>query len=152
MKKSLIALLFALSSCLCAKAESDTLLIRLKNGQVDKIALAQLQKIQFENVTSVEEMTKTGADFVANGNFPNPFAETTSIDFEINKSASIEILIYDNQGKHIQTLECENCQAGKNSLQWNGLDREGNRVQNGVYFYEVRLGMEVFSKKMIHIK
>jgi flagellar hook assembly protein FlgD len=87
-----------------------------------------------------------------NGNFPNPFNQLTSIEFEIAASGSVEIMIYDNVGNQIQKLECQNCIAGKNTLQWNCLDIKNNKVQNGVYFYEVRFNTDVQSKKMIVVK
>ena len=135
-----------------AMAQSDALLIKLKSGQTDTIAISLIQKIQFENILSVNENQPSGTNLSIKGNYPNPFSEQTSLEFEIANSGNIEIIIYDNSGKQIQTLKCENCQAGKNSLQWNCLDLNNNRVQSGVYYYEVRFGTEVQAKKMILVK
>ncbi|MBM2813595.1 MAG: Por secretion system C-terminal sorting protein [Ignavibacteria bacterium] len=136
----------------CVEAQSDTLVIKLNDGKIDKIAIAQLKKISFENITGIEDQTLPAKNLAVAGNSPNPFADQTDIEFEIANSGIVEIMIYDNIGNRIHTLKCENCPAGKNSLPWNCTDMRNNRVQNGVYFYEVRFGNDVQSRKMIVIK
>jgi len=152
MKIILYSILIALVFAITCKAESDTLVIKLKNNQIEKIAVSQIQKIQFENITGVEEQLKIPIGLAVKGNYPNPFTDQTSIEFEIASSGNVLILIYDNSGNHIQSLKCENCIEGKNTLQWDCKDSKGSRVQSGVYFYEVRFNNEVQSKKMILIK
>jgi flagellar hook assembly protein FlgD len=150
----LISLIIALTFCLLfsANAQTDTLVITLKNKQVEKIAISQIQKIKFENVTAVEDPTEQQNTLSLKGNFPNPFGELTNIEFEIETAGAVEIFIYDNSGKIVQKLNCTNCPAGKNSLQWNCMDISNNKVQSGMYHYEVRYGGESQSKKMIIIK
>ncbi len=152
MKLFITFLAFIVAFSIQAMAQSDALLIKLKSGQTDTIAISQIQKIQFENISAVRESPSANSNLRIEGNYPNPFSEQTSLEFEIANSGMVEITIYDNSGKHIQSLKCENCQAGKNSLQWNSLDFNNNRVQSGVYYYEVRFGTEVHAKKMILIK
>jgi flagellar hook assembly protein FlgD len=133
-------------------SQSDTLVINLKNNQVEKIAISQIQKITFENVTSVKEQNKSTNNVVIKGNYPNPFQNQTSIEFEIPISGNVIIFIYDNKGNQIQKLECSDCQTGKNSIEWNCLDIRNKRVLSGVYYYEVRFGNESKTKKMLIIK
>jgi hypothetical protein len=152
MKLFVTALFLLFLTSLNILAQSDTLIVRLKNGQTEKIAINQIQKIQFENILAVRESSSTNSKLSIAGNYPNPFSEKTSLEFEIANSGSIEIIIYDNSGKIIQTLKCENCQAGKSALQWDCMDLNNNRVQSGVYYYEVRFGSDVQSRRMILIR
>ncbi|MEI6089296.1 MAG: T9SS type A sorting domain-containing protein [bacterium] len=145
-----IIVLFAYSYCL--DAQTDTLVIKLKNNQIDKIAVSKIRTIKFENVTSVNESTKNDSGLSVAGNYPNPFQEQTNIEFEIASIGDVTVIIYDNSGKQIQKLECNNCQIGKNTLPWNCFDKNNNRVESGVYYYEVRFNSEVQSKKMILVK
>jgi len=151
MKFRLFLIAIGFAAGINCYAQSDTLLIKLKNGTVEKIAVSQLKKIQFENVSSVEENSASSNSLQVKGNYPNPFEEKTNIEFEIEFAGEVQIIIYDNKGNQIQTLECNDCQAGKNTLQWNGIDKAGNKASSGVYYYEVRYGKEVLSKKMIVI-
>ena len=76
-----------------SNAQGDTLVINLKNNRVEKILISQIQKIQFENVTAVEEQSKLSNSLAVAGNYPNPFAEQTNIEFEIGSSGNVEVII-----------------------------------------------------------
>jgi hypothetical protein len=152
MKLSFLIIALGFSFLFTANAQTDTLVITLKNKQVDKIAVSQIQKIKFENITAVDDQSSQIKVLYLFGNFPNPFADQTSIEFELEKSGFVEIIIYDINGKQIQKLECKNCPLGRRAIQWNCLDFNNKKVQNGLYFYEVRFENEIQSKKMILIK
>ena len=137
---------------LSSPAQSDTLLIKLKDNKIEKIALSQIQKISFENLTSAPEINKSSSILLTGGNYPNPFSDQTSIEFEIYASGLVVISIFDETGKEIQTLKCESCIAGRNTLQWDCHDLNRNRVQSGTYYYEVRYHNEIQARKMLLIK
>lgn len=152
MKFLALSVIFIYALVLTSYAETDSLIIKLKDGNINKIAVSQIQKIQFENITDVDDNNYSSHFLVANGNYPNPFAEQTNIEFEIASTGNVVVVIYDNTGKQIQKLECDNCQIGKNTLLWNCYDENNNKVRGGVYYYEIHLKNEVQSKKMILIK
>ena len=149
MKFRLFLIAIGFVSWINGYAQSDTLLIKLKNGTIEKIAVSQIKKVQFENVTSAVEEATLNNSLQVKGNYPNPFEEKTNIEFEIEAAGEVRITIYDSKGNQIQTLECKNCQIGKNVLQWNGIDKAGNKALSGVYYYEVRYGNATQAKKMI---
>ena len=152
MKALTISLALTFALIMNAKAQTDTLVITLKNSQTEKIAVSDIKLIKFENISGVEEQSQQINNLAITGNYPNPFAEETSIEFEIARAGNVGIVIYNNSGEQIQTLKCGNCQPGKNALQWNCLNKNNNRVQSGVYYYEVRFGKEVQARKMIVLK
>lgn len=133
-------------------AQTDTLVVKLKSGQVDKIAVTEITKITFEDITGIVENNNQNKALIAKGNYPNPFAEKTEIEFEIARAGSVEIKIYDNSGNLLCRFECPNCSAGINRITWDGTDDNGNQLFSGVYYYEVRFGKEVSSKQIILIK
>ncbi len=146
-----ISILFFAFACL-TKAQSDTLVIKLKNGTSEKIAIANIGKVSFERVTNAEDQGSTSKGLTVRGNFPNPFTTETEIEFTIPNGGSVEVRIFNTSGKQIQTLNCDNCTAGRNVLVWNCLDKDGNNVPSGAYIYEVRFGNEVQTKKMVLVK
>jgi hypothetical protein len=152
MKSIIIIFLLTTFTAIQVNAQSDTLIITLKNNQVEKIPLSQVQKIEFENITGVNEPQPISTLLQVNQNYPNPFSENTSLEFEIASPGTVDIIIYDNSGNKIQTLKCENCQPGKNTISWNSLDMNKKLVQSGLYFYEVRFGNEKQSRKMIVVR
>ncbi|MCX6152802.1 MAG: T9SS type A sorting domain-containing protein [Candidatus Kapabacteria bacterium] len=143
---------FLLIASAYSLAQTDSLIIRLKSNQVEKIAISQIKNIRFENITAVNEAQSANINLKSGTNYPNPFSEQTSIEFEIANPGNVGVIIYDNSGNQIQSLICENCSTGKNTLKWDGMDKNHNRVQSGTYFYEVHYGKEILSKKMIVIK
>ncbi len=74
-------------------------------------------------------------------NYPNPLREETTFSFSHNQSGEnleVRVDIYDSRGKQVQTLQHLINQSTKQiEMHWNGLDREGRRITNGVYVYRI---------------
>ncbi len=72
-------------------------------------------------------------------NFPNPFSHTTTFTFQRASSEPIdvEINIYTLAGRLIERLEVPSVIDRFVQIPWNGRDRDGNELANGVYFYKV---------------
>jgi Peptidase family C25 len=77
-------------------------------------------------------------------NWPNPFKENTNFTFELSSDASIEIKIFTASGRMIKEIGPIQGYAGFNypegtdlKLQWDGRDRFGDQIANGVYLYKV---------------
>jgi flagellar hook assembly protein FlgD len=151
MRKLLLCSIAMIASVLIANAQTDTLMINLKDNQVVKIAISDITKIQFDNVSAVGSQIEN-ENLRVSQNFPNPIKEHTTIEFEIAYPGTVDVLIYDINGTLRQKLECDNCRSGKNTLLWNCLDKNNNRVQSGVYYYEVHFNNETQLKKMIVVK
>jgi hypothetical protein len=134
-----------------ASAQTDTLVIKLKNGQTEKITVSQIKAIKFENITGIEAATSASGNLSVLGNYPNPFDEKTNIEFEITSDGPVSVLIYDINGEQIQKLECTDCLSGKNSLQWDCRDKDNLRVKTGLYYYEVLFKNHSQTRKMVLI-
>jgi len=89
-------------------------------------------------------------------NYPNPFNPQTTIHFELSETATIELSIYDLQGKRIRTLAQGTFQAGSHALVWDARESFDRPVANGVYFYQLKVagftGRTLLTRKMIYIK
>lgn len=76
--------------------------------------------------------------------FPNPFDQSTVINYWIPTQSDISLKIYDLNGRLIKVL-FEGQQSGGNySVKWNGLDDSGNQIVAGMYF--VKLSMNGFNQ------
>ncbi len=62
------------------------------------------------------------------------------------------IVVFDVAGRRVRTLVDERRPAGVFSVAWNGEDDRGQRVASGVYFYRMRAGAFVDTKKMVLLK
>ena len=79
-------------------------------------------------------------------NYPNPFNSSTTIRFDIPKSGSVSLNIYNMLGQLVVTLVHERKDAGSYQVQWNA------NVPSGIYFYRLQAGEYVDTKKAILLK
>ncbi len=77
-------------------------------------------------------------------NYPNPFSGQTMIPFELSEQAYVVITVYDHLGKEIAVLADGEFKAGEHQVSW-----EAGDVSHGIYFYQLRTGTDVQSRKMI---
>jgi len=76
-------------------------------------------------------------------NYPNPFNPSTTIRYSLPKTANVSLRIFNTLGQEIAALVNEERVAGCYLLQWNA------NVPSGMYFYRLRAGEFVETKKMV---
>ena len=67
------------------------------------------------------------------GNYPNPFNPTTTIDFNLDVDSNIILAIYDINGKMIKEIKNEYLESGYYSISWNGKNSNNLEVSSGTY-------------------
>jgi len=85
-------------------------------------------------------------------NYPNPFRDVTRISYLVSNEAPVVVKIYDAVGRLTKTLEEGNKEPGSYTTYWNGSDENGKQVPSGTYFYQLRIGEHIYSRKAIAIK
>ena len=80
-------------------------------------------------------------------NYPDPFNPLTSIEYYIEEAANIKIEVFDILGNRIITLRDEHESSGMHKVIFNG-----NNLSSGFYFYQLRAGDFVETKKMLLVK
>ena len=127
--------------------------INLTDTSAINIPIYQIERLKFEDINDVPENSYTLSDkLIINDNHPNPFYESTSIDFEIQIAGSVLIKLFNINGLSVKYFDCGNLDAGKHSIQWDRTDQSGNIVPVGVYFYEIRFGSVIKFKNMIYLR
>ncbi|NQT27363.1 glycoside hydrolase family 9 protein [candidate division KSB1 bacterium] len=85
-------------------------------------------------------------------NYPNPFNPETYIHYVLKDPADVSITIYNAMGQTIATLIEKFQYAGNYHVQWDGRDDSGNWVSNGIYFYKMKAGDFLQTRKMVLLK
>jgi hypothetical protein len=85
-------------------------------------------------------------------NHPNPFNPSTTIRFYLPERAQVSLDVYDPQGRRVATLLDDLRPAGWNELEWDAVDRLGNRLHSGVYMYRLQAGKHILTRKMTVLK
>jgi photosystem II stability/assembly factor-like uncharacterized protein len=84
--------------------------------------------------------------------YPNPFSPAADrfirIRYELESAGNVEIRVFDFGMNLVRTLSAQQS-AGIAELMWDGRDRNGARVANGTYFYDVRAGNQTFRSKIL---
>ena len=81
-------------------------------------------------------------------NFPNPFNPATAFQYNLAESGIIELTITDIIGRKVTTLISGYQRSGNHNVLWTGKDSNGNQVPSGIYFYNLKSGSNIITKKM----
>jgi predicted GH43/DUF377 family glycosyl hydrolase len=107
----------------------------------------------FDTVSVVEETVQPKA-FSLDQNFPNPFNPSTTIKYQIPASLNpskggtlVTLKVYDILGSEVVTLVNEEKPVGTYEITWNATN-----LPSGVYFYQLKAGEYINTKKMILLK
>jgi hypothetical protein len=80
-------------------------------------------------------------------NFPNPFNSETRIKFSIVNSIEVRLAIYDLLGREVQILIDDYCPAGEYAVNFKGAG-----IPSGIYFYSLKAGDSIETKRMVLLK
>ncbi len=80
-------------------------------------------------------------------NYPNPFNSSTMIEFTLDKSQFVMLTVYDLLGREIRTLLEGERSAGNHKISF-----DATSLSSGVYFYRLRAGDRVETKRMVLLK
>ncbi|MDH5683652.1 MAG: T9SS type A sorting domain-containing protein [candidate division WOR-3 bacterium] len=83
---------------------------------------------------------------------PTIFAKSSTVSYTLNRHAKVTLEVYDALGRKINTLLNDFQSIGQYNITWSGKDQKGNKVSNGTYFYVLKIGDEVFTKKVVLIR
>ena len=80
-------------------------------------------------------------------NYPNPFNPTTKIKFALTKNSFTNLVIYNAIGREMETIVNEQLNPGTYAVDWSA-----GKFSSGMYFYRLKAGDFVDTKKMLLIK
>ncbi len=81
-------------------------------------------------------------------NYPNPFNAMTSIAFSLPRSSSVNLTIYDALGREVtQLIKNTQLSTGYHQISFNA-----NKLSAGIYFYQLAVGQNRSTRKMLLLK
>ncbi len=106
------------------------------------------KKTQWEGTTAVKTYSAgTPENYSLQQNYPNPFNPSTSIRYSIPKAQLVTLKIYNVLGQEVATLVNRMQAAGHYEFNFNA-----DNLSSGIYFYTLRSGSFISTKKMILLK
>jgi photosystem II stability/assembly factor-like uncharacterized protein len=107
-----------------------------------------LKSIQDVSIVLVElEQSSPTTEFSLDQNYPNPFNPLTTIVFGLPVKSQVSLKIFNSVGEKISELVNEVKPSGNYTVEFNAAN-----LPSGVYFYQLRAGDFIQTKKMLLVK
>lgn len=90
---------------------------------------------------------KFQSSYILTQNYPNPFNPSTVISYQLPVSSDVTLKVFDVLGNEIETLVNEEKPVGTYEITW-----YAEQLPSGVYFYQLKAGDFISTKKMILMK
>ncbi|GAB4286628.1 MAG: hypothetical protein Kow0098_02070 [Ignavibacteriaceae bacterium] len=104
--------------------------------------------LRYSSPTSIDNKENIKSDqFTLFQNYPNPFNPTTVISWQTPVDGWQSLKIYDLYGSEVVTLVDEYKPAGRYEAQWNA-----DGYASGVYFYQLKSGRLIKTKKLLFVR
>ncbi|MCX6149793.1 MAG: T9SS type A sorting domain-containing protein [Ignavibacteriales bacterium] len=122
---------------------------------INSVSVLKNTKLEVQNFfnRSVTEVQKSSdqipAKFELYQNYPNPFNPSTTISFVIPNSSFVILKIFDILGEEVATLINEELTAG---IHHYTLSTVNYKLSSGVYFYQLKVGNSIETKKLVLMK
>ena len=110
---------------------------------------------EVDNPVFTETVRNLPVSFSLSQNYPNPFNPVTKIQYAISSSQFVTLKVYDVLGNEIATLVNEEKRAGIFEVEFNAVSSHSGEVRNlpsGIYFYQLKAGDFVETKKMVLLR
>ncbi|NBC17564.1 MAG: T9SS type A sorting domain-containing protein, partial [Bacteroidetes bacterium] len=91
--------------------------------------------------------TETPTEYALGANYPNPFNPATTISFDLPESGAVTLQVFDVMGRRVATLVDERRPAGQHTVRW-----DARQLSSGIYFYTLRAGDFVATRRMVLMK
>ncbi|MBN1996164.1 T9SS type A sorting domain-containing protein [candidate division KSB1 bacterium] len=80
-------------------------------------------------------------------NYPNPFNAQTTIEYHLSQESTVLLTIYDVMGRKVTILVHERKNPGEYRVDWNTTG-----IPSGIYFYNIKAGDFVQTKRLVLLK
>jgi CubicO group peptidase (beta-lactamase class C family) len=76
--------------------------------------------------------------------YPNPFSTITTLEYELERDATVNLSVYNQLGQQVKTLVNEQQSIGTQQVQWNAAG-----ILPGVYYCRLKADNQVITQKII---
>ncbi len=128
-------------------------IILLQVPGVNACSIKEMEVYGKPAVTGIAgSVTSAPDNYSLSQNYPNPFNPSTTINYNLTSSGMVTLKVYNILGQQIAVLVNKEETAGHHSAVFNLNSAVGGVISSGVYFYRLKAGGFVQTKKMMVIK
>jgi len=101
----------------------------------------------YEYSEVVELEFRSFSSYLLEQNYPNPFNPTTTIGFGLQNKSNVKITVLNSIGEEVAVILNEEREPGFHQVEFNA-----SNLPSGVYFYQLKAGDFIQTRKMILLK
>jgi hypothetical protein len=90
--------------------------------------------------------------YVDPSNYPNPFTGAMKIEYYVPSPENTLLTVFNTEGRLVRTLVNKKHDMGEYSIFWDGKNDSGQSLGAGQYYYQLKIGAFVSTKKVISLK
>ncbi len=100
-------------------------------------------------VTNIHDIPQEDISVSLGDAYPNPFSNQTTISFSLANETVVNIEVFDIDGRKVTILVNDKLLAGEHSVQWDGTDNSGTKLNSGLYFFNFKTNSVNTTKKVL---
>ncbi len=112
----------------------------------------RLKQIDFDGSFNFSKIIEVESEnistFTLLQNYPNPFNPSTKIQYKISQQEFVLLTVYNSVGEKVVQLVNRIQPAGMYNVEFNA----DAKLSSGIYFYELKTGDNILTKKMLLLK
>ncbi|MDQ7798475.1 MAG: T9SS type A sorting domain-containing protein, partial [Candidatus Edwardsbacteria bacterium] len=111
---------------------------------------SDIRTFRLSNLTGVAGQPSDPAlpkTFALQAAYPNPSRGQTVIKYQLPKAANVKLQVYNVAGQLVKTISEGQKPAGYHQISWND-----NILSNGIYFYQLKAGVFISTKKLLIVR
>ena len=110
---------------------------------------AIIDSVQYGTIVSIGDVNNANHPEYLRllNNYPNPFNSSTTIIFQLTRSALVNVTIYDSAGKKVIVLMNEFKTPETYKIKFTPLN-----LSSGIYYFRIKTNKKSISKKMLYVK
>ncbi|MEM7548571.1 MAG: T9SS type A sorting domain-containing protein [Bacteroidota bacterium] len=85
-------------------------------------------------------------------NYPNPFTDNTTIQYELEETGEVKLSIINLQGQEVTVLYEGRQSPGNHTVNWDGSNGNSVKIPSGLYFYRLESNGQSVIKRMIYLQ
>ena len=121
-------------------SQADSVIINWPSGITQVLtnvgAYQYVEIIEDTMSTSLSESLEVDYEIT---NYPNPFKSKTILKYKLTSKSSVNLSIYDNNGRLVKVLLDESQNYGEKHVVWDGKDESKNNVASGTYYSMLKI-------------
>jgi len=110
------------------------------------IQIQQAESMVGSSNNSSNSITSTPTGYAV-ANYPNPFNPSTIISYQLPSNGLVTIKVFDVLGREVRTLVNDYKTSGTYTVSF-----DASKLASGIYFYQLRSGNYISTKKMLLLK